>query len=103
MTMASCEPDTGRPYTPPRSLASKHPPVDSYQEGGEHYLSMDIQPWHVIDDWPLDQQVGFFRGNALKYIMRSGKKGGSAGALEDARKAEHYCRKLVSALTGDGG
>jgi hypothetical protein len=46
----------------------------------------------------MEQRLGFYRGNALKYLMRAGAKGGEETRLEDARKAEHYCRKLVAVL-----
>jgi hypothetical protein len=73
---------------------------DAYQVGGEHYIVMPISPWEIVDTWPLGQQVGFYRGNALKYLMRAGAKGGQDAQLEDAKKAEHYCRKLVAVLSG---
>jgi hypothetical protein len=74
-------------------------PPDDYQVGGEHYTAMPVQPWEVVDTWPPEQQLGFYRGNALKYLMRAGAKGGQDAQLEDARKAEHYCRKLVAVLS----
>ncbi len=39
------------------------------QVGGVHYKAMGVEPWDVIDTWPLEQRIGFYRGNALKYIM----------------------------------
>ncbi|MEN9924030.1 MAG: hypothetical protein RL268_156, partial [Pseudomonadota bacterium] len=59
----------------------------THQVGGDHYATMTVQPWDVIDTWPLAQRIGWYRGNALKYTMRAGSKG---DALEDARKAQHY-------------
>lgn len=75
----------------------------SEQVGGRHYADAPIEPWDVIDTWPWDQRVGFYRGNALKYIMRAGQKkaeglSSSRAAAEDVRKAEHYCRKLALVL-----
>ncbi len=67
----------------------------SEQVGGEHYKAMPVQPWDVIDSWPLDQQVGFHRGNALKYIMRAGSKD---DPLQEIRKAAHYLCKLEEIL-----
>lgn len=66
-----------------------------YQVGGSHYQDMSIQPFDVIDTWPLEQQIGFLRGNALKYLMRMGSKG---SAKEDAQKALHYCQLLAQKL-----
>jgi hypothetical protein len=39
--------------------------ADDYMIGGTHYKAMPIQPWAVIDTWPLEQRVGFYRGNAI--------------------------------------
>src|SRR5574343_1950165 len=44
------------------------------QEGGTHYKEMGVEPWDVIDTWSVEQQIGYHRGNALKYIMRMGSK-----------------------------
>ncbi len=67
-----------------------------YQVGGDHYTMMRIQPFDVIETWPIEQQIGAFRMNALKYIMRMGSKGSD---LEDAQKAEHYAHMLVNVLS----
>lgn len=66
-----------------------------YQEGGSHYTEMDLQPWDVVDSWPPAQQIGYYRGNAIKYIMRLGKKD---DPLQEAKKARHYLDKLISVL-----
>lgn len=68
-----------------------------YQVGGDHYQKMGIQPWQVFDTWPLDQQIGFHRGNAIKYLMRLGSKDEQ---LQEAKKALQYCQKLVEVLNG---
>ena len=62
------------------------------QEGGDHYLNMGVDPWQIIDSWPREQRIGFYRGNALKYIMRAGEKD---AALQDILKAAHYIEKLI--------
>ena len=69
-----------------------NPEPISYQIGGTHYKDMDVEPWEVIATWPVEQRIGFFRGNALKYLMRAGMKG---DALEDYRKAKHYLEMLL--------
>jgi hypothetical protein len=61
---------------------------DRTQVAGDHYTSMQIQPWAVIESLGLD----FFQGNALKYLMRAGRKG---PALEDLKKARHYIEKCI--------
>jgi hypothetical protein len=65
------------------------------QEGGDHYKTMGTQPWDVIDTWPLEQRIGFYRGNALKYVMRMGTKD---EAPTEIAKAIHYLEKLMEAL-----
>lgn len=65
------------------------------QIGGNHYKKMDIQPWDVIDHGPKPQAIGFYRYNALKYIMRAGEKG---EFKEDIAKAQHYLEKLLEIL-----
>ena len=57
------------------------------QVGGRHYRELSVQPWDVIQDW----QLGFFDGNALKYLARWRKKGG----VDDLKKARHYIEKLI--------
>lgn len=66
------------------------------QVGGSHYKDMNVQPWDVIDSWPLEQRIGFYRGNALKYIMRMGAKDVS---LQEIQKGMHYLQKLVETLS----
>jgi len=61
--------------------------ADYKQIGGEHYKSKAIQPWAVIES----NGMGFFDGNALKYLMRYREKGG----VQDLQKAIHYIEKLI--------
>jgi len=65
------------------------------QVGGDHYKKMDVQPWDVIDYGPREQAIGFYRYNALKYVMRAGEKG---DFKEDIAKAHHYLQKLLEIL-----
>ena len=67
----------------------------TYQVGGDHYSKLSIQPWDIVDTWPIEQRIGFYRGGLLKYTMRAGSKGQT---LEDIRKAEHYAAKLAEVL-----
>lgn len=69
------------------------------QVGGDHYLNMGVEPWDVINTWSPAERIGFFRGNAIKYLMRMGNKG---AAIEDVRKAQHYLDKLVEMLDVEG-
>lgn len=61
--------------------------ADHKQVGGSHYKAKAIQPWAVIES----NGMGFFDGNALKYLMRFKDKGG----VEDLKKAIHYIEKLI--------
>ena len=69
--------------------------ANAKQVAGEHYMKMDIEPWNVIDTWPVEQRIGFYRGNALKYIMRMGTKD---ERLQEIEKAGHYIEKLTEVL-----
>ena len=62
------------------------------QVGGSHYQNMDIQPWDVIDTYPFEQAIGYYRGTIEAYLMRAGRKGPE---LEDYEKALHTLEKLV--------
>lgn len=70
------------------------------QEGSAHYTQMDIQPWDVIDTWPIEQQIGYHRGNVLKYTMRMGSKD---ERLQEAKKIRHYADKLIEVLERSNG
>lgn len=67
------------------------------QEGGTHYKTMGVQPWDVVDTWPREQQIGYYRGGALKYIMRMGSKDQE---VQEIKKGQHYMRKLLEILEG---
>lgn len=65
------------------------------QVGGSHYKGMAVEPWDVIDTWSREQRIGFYRGNALKYIMRMGAKDEQ---VQEIGKAQHYLQKLIEEL-----
>jgi len=69
--------------------------ADKQQVGGDHYIAMQVTPWEVVDTWPIEQQIGYHRGNILKYTMRLGSKDIS---LQEAKKIRHYADKLVYVL-----
>jgi hypothetical protein len=66
------------------------------QVGGSHYKDMNVQPWDVVDTWSREQQIGYYRGGALKYIMRMGSKDQSATEIA---KGKHYLEKLLEVLS----
>jgi len=65
------------------------------QVGGQHYKQMGVEPWDVVDTWPIEQQIGYYRGGALKYIMRMGTKDEQ---IQEIGKARHYTDKLIEVL-----
>jgi len=65
--------------------------ADAVQVGGTHYKQFQYETWNVIADWGL----GYFDGNAVKYLSRWKFKGG----VEDLRKARHYIDKLIELET----
>jgi len=67
------------------------------QVAGDHYKRMGVQPWDVVDTWPYEQRVGYYRGGALKYLMRMGSKDESPTEIE---KGQHYLEKLLEVLRG---
>ena len=69
--------------------------LQASQDGSAHYKTLAIEPWDVIDTWPRDQQIGYHRGNILKYTMRMGHKD---DAIQEAKKIRHYAEKLVEVL-----
>ena len=65
--------------------------ADAVQHGGNHYKQFKHETWNVIADWGL----GYFDGNAVKYLSRWRHKGG----IEDLKKAKHYLEKLIELET----
>jgi len=56
---------------------------------------MGVEPWDVVDTWPLEQRIGAYRAGALKYIMRMGNKDESQ---QEIAKGIHYLEKLLEVL-----
>ncbi|MBW8464849.1 DUF3310 domain-containing protein [Acidovorax sp.] len=69
--------------------------ANTKQIGGNHYRAMSVQPWDVVDTWPIEQRIGYYRGGALKYLMRMGSKDESA---QEIGKGQHYMEKLLEVL-----
>lgn len=68
---------------------SEWPSYDAidYQEGGDHYKKLSIQPAEYI----ILNGLGFPEGNVIKYVSRHYSKNG----IEDLRKARHYLELLA--------
>jgi hypothetical protein len=84
-----------RGYTHPRVEFKPSEKARDMQFGGDHYKNMGVEPWDVVDTWPRDQRIGYYRGGALKYIMRMGAKDESPIEIE---KGKHYMTKLLEVL-----
>lgn len=82
-----------------QSPLERHLQRTARDEGPDYYRTQPVQPWDVVDTWPIEQRVGFYRGNVLKYVMRAGTKP-DAEELREAEKAAHYAAKLVEVLRG---
>jgi hypothetical protein len=96
ITITSNSPKPYRENT--RSLDTQR--ANDVQYGGDHYKKMNIQPWDVIDCWSFEQQVGYHRGNILKYTMRMGSKD---ERIKEAKKIRHYAEKLIEVLEKEYG
>jgi len=70
-------------------------PANARQVAGTHYKDMRVQPWDVVDTWPREQRIGYYRGGALKYLMRMGSKDESPTEIA---KGQHYMQKLLEVL-----
>lgn len=74
--------------------------ANDIQIGGDHYKNMGVEPWDVVDTWPIDQQIGYYRGGVLKYVMRMGTKDEE---LQEIKKGKHYIDKLIEVLENENG
>jgi hypothetical protein len=65
------------------------------QIGGSHYrnANIKIQPWDIV----VANQLDYFQGNILKYLMRWKTKNG----LEDLYKAKHFLEKYIEVNTNE--
>ena len=70
------------------------------QVGGDHYKRMTVEPWDVVDSWATQRAIGYYRGSAVKYVLRAGEKGSE---LEDLEKARHYLDKTIEILRATTG
>jgi hypothetical protein len=70
--------------------------ADDLQFGGDHYKTMPVQPWHVMQAVLTHEEfLGYLKGNIIKYSMRQGKKDSP-----DAEKCKHYMQKLEEIKSG---
>ena len=78
------------------SRGFKQPTANDKQVAGTHYKEMGVEPWDVVDTWPLEQRIGAYRHGALKYLMRMGSKDEQ---LQEIKKCGHYIEKLIEVLS----
>jgi hypothetical protein len=62
---------------------------DTYQVKGNHYKTLDPQPWDVAIAWDMS----FLEGNILKYLARY--RSSRESSIDDLRKLQHYTEKLI--------
>lgn len=62
----------------------------------QHYNTGNIEAIDAIEDWGFGE--GFNRGNAIKYIMRAGRKSADT-ELEDLKKAAWYIDREIKRLS----
>lgn len=68
--------------------------ADDYQVGGDHYKSLQVQPWDAMQSWMTTEQFqGFLLGNAIKYMSRD-----KGNKIEDVKKAKHYLTKWLEVV-----
>ena len=67
-----------------KPMIKQLPKANEKQIGGEHYKA-SYECW----DWIADCNIDFFRGTAVKYLLRWRKKNG----VEDLEKALHFLEK----------
>lgn len=80
---------------PPRAVdLNVTPEFDPVNHPSHYTEGRSIEPIDAIEDWDLD----FNSGQVVKYLSRLGRKG---DALEDARKAEFYLKRLISRLEAE--
>lgn len=64
---------------------------DAVQSGGDHYTTLDYQPWQAIQDLHgLDGLAHYLECEIIVYAIRQGRKDDS----DDAGKARHCAAKL---------
>lgn len=74
-------------YTNAVKFTPSPPRASERQVNGTHYKNLAIQP----SDYIVGNDLGWFEGNAVKYITRHRAKGGK----QDILKAIHYLELLL--------
>lgn len=72
-------------------MPADEPNQPSMVDHPPHYTQGKIEVIDFIDD----QQLGFYEGNVVKYVVRARHKG---KRIEDLKKAQWYLSRLISNL-----
>jgi transposase len=73
--------------------------ASTMQVGGDHYRTMQVQPWDALKSWLTPAEYrGYQKGTAISYLARERSKGGDI----DIRKAAHHLMKLAEDLSNSG-
>lgn len=66
--------------------------ANDFQVGGDHYRSMELQPWDALSAWLTPEEFrGYQKGVAIVYLARERRKGGTV----DVKKAMQHLMKLA--------
>lgn len=70
------------------------------QEGGDHYRTMEVQPWDALQSWMTKEQFhGYLLGTAVSYLARFNVGVAGKGGVGDVKKARHVLEELEECLT----
>jgi hypothetical protein len=73
---------------PPRVDSAK---AKDAQIGGDHYVTLSVQPWAAMESWmTVEEFRGFLLGCAIKRLART-----KGERLEDLKKARHELDRLI--------
>ena len=77
-------------------MASIHEATADMVEHPSHYTNGSVECIDAIESALTPIQFrGYLRGNVLKYVWRTGLKGGPHKAVEDLEKARWYLDRLI--------
>ena len=66
------------------------------KQNPDHYKTALIEVWDYIHA----NELCYFKGNILKYVIRAGRKSGET-ELDDLLKAKTYLEKLIALKSND--
>ena len=88
--------DVGLLYDSKKEFLNTNAAEPNYHDS--HYKKLGVQPVQIVNDWPVQQQVGAYRMAAIKYLCRLGLKD---NGLQEAEKAHRFTGWLVKVLKGE--